>query len=109
MLCFQDGSKTEDVNLERGIIYIPSSRKSNSRTLELKSFQVLEFQNYLSQSRDKLRELKEEESTIFLVEGNIKIIIANLLKRLKGINADITSTRQIRTSVIGLWLKQYGN
>ena len=46
----------ENINLEEGTIYIKSGRKTNSRTLKLKSKQVFLIMNYLQNDRPKLLE-----------------------------------------------------
>ncbi len=43
-----------------------------------------------------------------LIVGSIGNILATIIRHLKGLNTYITSTKQIRTSVITNWLKQYG-
>ena len=44
------------VKLKEGKIYIPGNRRRNSRTLELKSFQVMELHEYLTETRPKILE-----------------------------------------------------
>lgn len=114
LLCFQGLSttdikllKVENINLYEGTIYIPSAKKTNSRTLDLKPFQVLEFQEYLNTTQPKLKQLKQDDSEA-LFSGNINNMLNKLLKHLQGSNGNVSSTQQIRVSVITNWLKQYG-
>ena len=44
----------EHLELYKGKIYIPSTRRSNSRTMELKSWQVLDLLEYINEIRPKI-------------------------------------------------------
>jgi len=48
--------KLEHILLDKGKVYIPSTRKTNSRTLELKSNQILPLVHYLDKHRLILQE-----------------------------------------------------
>lgn len=113
LLCFQGLSttdirllKAEHISLDNGTIYIPSAKKTNSRTLELKPFQILELQEYLSITQPRLKQLKQDDSDA-LFSGNVNNMLNKLVKHLQGLNGNISTTQQIRVSVITNWLKQY--
>jgi site-specific recombinase XerD len=91
------------VNLNEGIIYIPSTTRSNSRELKLSSQQIITLHTYIHGGvRDKFI-CKNE----FLFAGNLHNIINLLLEELKGINLQIKNAQHIRASVILYWLRQH--
>lgn len=91
------------VNLSDGIIYIPSTARSNSRELKLSSQQIITLHTYIhGGTRDKLKPQGEE-----LLPGNLHNTISLLSEELKGINPQIKNAQHIRASVILHWLRQY--
>jgi site-specific recombinase XerD len=91
------------VNLNDGIIYIPSTARSNSRELKLSSQQIITLHTYIHGGiRDKFKPQAEE-----LFIGNLHNIINLLLEELKGINLQIKNAQHIRASVILYWLRQH--
>jgi site-specific recombinase XerD len=91
------------INLNEGIIYIPSTTRSNSRELKLSSQQIITLHTYIHGGvRDKFN-CKSE----FLFAGNLHNIINLLLEELKGINPQIKNAQHIRASVILYWLRQH--
>lgn len=113
------------VKLKQGRIHIPGSRKSGSRELELKPFQILELHEYLMKVRPKiLKQLKEpkparkpdkinqkrlKDQLFISINGseNIKNSLLHMFKGLQKENPQVTSPKQIRSSVITWWLKNY--
>jgi site-specific recombinase XerD len=99
------------INLNEGIIYIPSTARSNSRELKLSNQQILTLHTYIHGGvRDKLKRNSsppsgELEGALFA--GNLHNIINLLLEELKGINPQIKNAQHIRASVILHWLRQY--
>jgi integrase/recombinase XerD len=91
------------INLNEGIIYIPSTARSNSRELKLSTQQILTLHTYIhGGTRDKLKP-KEER----LFAGNLHNTVCLLIEELKGINPQIKNAQHIRASVILYWLRQY--
>jgi site-specific recombinase XerD len=91
------------VNLNEGIIYIPSTTRSNCRDLKLSSQQIITLHTYIHGGiRDKFI-CKSE----FLFAGNLHNIVQLLIEELKGINLQIKNAQHIRASVILHWLRQY--
>lgn len=90
------------INLSEGIIYIPSTSRSNSRELRLTTPQILSLHHYIYQTRNELQP-KEEE----LLPGNVRNILNLLIEELKGINPKIKNALHIRSSVILHWLRQH--
>ncbi len=103
--------KIENIQLYKGKIDILGTRKSNGRLLELKPWQLMELMEYINEIRPKiLEENYRETNQLFLPLGtslNLQNILAKITKELKQINNKFNSTKQIRTSVIINWLKQY--
>lgn len=64
--------ETNDIDLEKGEIYIKSSSKLNSRTLKIKSKQILIFHKYINELRPKLMR-KSTELALSGVEGKLII------------------------------------
>lgn len=111
------------VTLKEGKIYIPGNRRRNSRTLELKPFQILELHEYLTEIRPRiLNEITapkpsrkpaninqtQLESQLFIsINGSesIKSSLLHLFKAVQRINPSITSAKQVRQSAVTYWLK----
>jgi site-specific recombinase XerD len=95
--------ETNHVNLNEGIIYIPSTTRSNSRELKLSSQQIITLHTYIHGGvREKF---KPQAEKLFI--GNLHNIINLLLEELKGINPQIKNAQHIRASVILYWLRQH--
>lgn len=91
------------IDLPEGMIYIPSTARSNSRTLSLHRQQILSFHHYLhGGTRDNLNPRADE-----LLGGNMHNIVNLLTQELKGINPQVKNALHIRGSVILHWLRQY--
>jgi Site-specific recombinase XerD len=111
------------LRLKEGKIYIPGNRRRNSRTLELKPFQILELHEYLTEVRPRILDevtaprparkpakINEEqlESQLFIsISGSesIKNSLLHLFRTVRKLNPSITSAKQIRQSAITYWLK----
>jgi integrase/recombinase XerD len=99
----------EDLQLYKGKIYIKSGARSNSRTLELKSWQVIELLEYVKEIREEIKTRRNVESERLFIPNNARLgnTIQLILKKLKTINHKVTNGNQLRASVITNWLKQY--
>lgn len=103
----------KDIDLMNGKIYIPGSRTTNGRTLDLKPQQLLLFQNYLTNIRPAILQNGHKANNYFLVNaGNGKGIMSNvisvLIRKLRYKYPKLKSLQQIRQSVITEWLKKHG-
>jgi site-specific recombinase XerD len=95
--------ETMHINLNEGTIYIPSTTRSNSRTLPLHMQQVLTLHNYIHGGvRDKLNPNGEK-----LIAGNVYNVVCAMMEEIKGINPQIKNAQHIRASVLLQWLKQH--
>jgi len=105
----------KDVKLHEGKVFIPGSRRSNERTLKLASVQMMDLMSYIHTTRKELinhsQKAKEETSQqLFTSAGksqSISNVMHKLMEKLKTQNPNIENAKQIRTSVITGWLKQY--
>jgi integrase/recombinase XerD len=97
---------TADVKLQEGKIFVPGSKHSNSRRLELKSFQVMELHEYITRIRPGLITTPTDQLFISM-EGstNMKNSLHHMFRALKRTNPGIRNAKQIRASVITAWLK----
>ena len=100
------------INLNEGIIYIPSTARSNSRELKLYTQQILTLHTYIhGGTRDKLfknnvgNSPPSEGRGEALFAGNLHNTISLLSEELKGINPQIKNAQHIRASVILHWLR----
>ena len=89
------------ISLGGGTVYIPSTNRGNSRTLQLLPVQILPIHEYLEQTRPQLKPKGEE-----LFVGSLYNIVDRLVQELQGINPAIANALHIRGSVIINWLKQ---
>ena len=108
----------KDLKLKDGNIYIAGSRKSNERTLELKSNQIIELMEYQYTTRNELLKYQKEETDLLFLStpiagklqatGNGELQIwKSLIKDIRKYNPKLINFKQVRTSVITHWLKQY--
>lgn len=98
--------KEEHIELYKGKIHIPRTKRTNGRTLELKPWQLMEMMEYIQQIRPKIVP-KGEENLFTSSYGNTNInnVIKKISEELKLINYSYQNAIQIRNSVIVNWLK----
>ncbi len=108
----------KDIQLREGNIYITGSRKSNERSLALKPHQIMELMEYQLNIRNQLQKLNPNPTEQYFlptpaigktnISNNNSI---NIWKRLsqdiKQANSKFINFKQVRSSVITHWLKQY--
>jgi site-specific recombinase XerD len=100
--------KEEHLQLNKGKIYVPSTKRSNARELELKSWQIMEFIEYQNEVRPILQKrLVNYSEQLFPINTRFNTITYQITKKLKKINHKIKNPKQIRASVITNWLGQY--
>jgi len=88
--------ETNHINLAEGKIYVPSTRKSNARTLKLQANQILPIKTYIEEIKPKPYLFPSKKQSD---------MICNIVSQAKKLNPEIIDSRQIRTSVIMNWLK----
>lgn len=93
--------ETNHINLAEGKIYVPSTRKSNARTLKLQANQILPIKNYIESLP------QAERSRSLFPTRKHSDMVCKIVQQIKKNHPEIIDSRQIRTSVIMNWLKQY--
>lgn len=103
--------RIQDVDLERGKIYIEGKTRSNDRTLKLEPVQILYFQKYINQTRRIIQDITGNQSEHMFSTLKNSPHFANSLKTLmvhaKKLNSKVKNPVQIRASVLTHWLKKY--
>jgi len=99
--------KEDHLELYKGKIYVPSTAKSNNRTLELKPWQVIELLEYINEYRPKLQKHKSiyNEALFPTNSSHFGPIIHTLIKNLRYTNQKVKNVNQLRASVITIWLE----
>ena len=99
----------EHLELYKGKIYVPSTRRNNSRTMELKSWQVLDLLEYINEIRPEIAKYNQIHNEQLLIPQNHfnDLIRIGILRNLKKINHKVTNVNHLRASVIVNWLKQF--
>lgn len=100
----------QDIKLREGKIDVPGGKRSNGRTMQLESHQVMDIYDYTLQVRPEL--LKRTNPTdnflsVSTVTGYVSNLMTALIKKLKEVNPNVLNPKQIRASVITKWLKMY--
>ncbi len=95
--------KPENLKLTEGKIYVPGSRKSNGRWLELKPFQILGLHDYV-------KTIEKDKPLFTGKRGSQKLgnTIVEIFRELKKLNPKAKHAMQIRSSVITNKLKTTG-
>jgi integrase/recombinase XerD len=97
------------LDLEKGTVRMLPTKQSNSRTLELKPFQVLELYRYQLEVRPKLLDERTTENPKLFISTGSSAKLQNTLQilsnQLKKEHSFFAGFPQIRASVIANWLK----
>ncbi|MEW7279208.1 tyrosine-type recombinase/integrase [Aquimarina sp. 2201CG1-2-11] len=99
--------KEEHLELHKGKIHIPSTRRSNRRTLKLQPSQILELIKYTTKARIYLSKRSNTTNNEQLFYGTLNLtrsITRRIIKTLKNYNRKVKSYSQLRSSVIVNWL-----
>ncbi len=100
--------RAEDLRLNKGKLYVPSTRKSNARELELKSWQMMGLMEYQSEIRPLLQKrINNYNEQLFPLNTRFTVITSGIIKKLRNYNRKVDNIKQLRASVITGWLKQY--
>ncbi len=115
--------EVDNIQLYKGKVTVPGTKKSNTRDIELKPFQLMEFMEYINEVRPKLVKIRKKlspsggdaegrggEQLLLPIGKSFKLhnTLHKITKELKEINNKFTDVKQIRTSVIINWLKVHG-
>ena len=100
--------KIEHLQLSKGKIYVPSTKRSNARELELKPWQIMEFMEYANEVRPIIQnKIGNHSEQLFNTNARFNAIVYQIFKKLKKYNQKAENIKQIRASVITNWLGQY--
>lgn len=97
--------ETGHLNLSEGKIYIPSGRKSNSRSLRLQAMQILPLKTYLEEIRPELLEKRNLQSTYLFPVKKSSDLVCKIVEAVQKIHPEIKDSCQLRISVLMNWLK----
>lgn len=99
----------EHLDLYKGKIYIPSTKRSNSRTMELKSWQVMDLLEYVNEIRPQIaKHTKTENEQLLIPQTHFNDLVrVGILRKLKKINNKVVNVNHLRASVIVNWLGHY--
>ena len=100
----------EHMQLEKGRVDVPSTRRSNARTLKLQPCQIMELVRYMERARPYLSKRNKGDNPEKLFFGSIDQmhgITARVLRVLRTNNLKVRGCASIRTSIITNWLKQH--
>ena len=96
--------RVQDINLQQGTVYVPSSRTNAARKLKLESVQILPIQEYFLTTREKVPRCQQQSDKL-VPQSKINDILSRIVEQLKKQYPEIEGSRHIRSSVIMNWLK----
>ena len=99
----------EHIDLRKGRVHIPGTKKTNARTFKLGAGQAYELRDYLDIDRPILQKrIGCDSDALFPMNTNrISCITSPVVKVLRSMNLRVTNLKQIRASVITLWVKEH--
>jgi integrase/recombinase XerD len=98
--------ETSHLHLEKGKIYVPGTRRTNKRILDLKPFQILPLHEYILSGRKVIYENIEDDKKLF-PEKRLKRGMPRIKHMINRYQPRLKSLHQIRASVITSWLNHY--
>ena len=100
--------KTEYLKLSKGKIYVPSTKRSNARELELRPWQIMGLMKYQNEVLPLLQERTGNSTDQFFPTGTrFSVTTSQIIKKLKKYNQKVRDIKQLRASVITNWLGQH--
>jgi len=97
----------EHLQLSQGKIYIPRTRRSNTRTLELKPWQIMELDHYTRELQPILTTRTKNHYHKLFPVSKLTEVVRVTIQNAKNNNRKVTNVYGIRASVISHWLKHY--
>ena len=102
--------RMNDINFEKGTVFIHSQRRSNARYLKLEPMQLLHLHEYIKKHRKKL--LKKRNTDRLFITNNkgvsLEGVFTKILKHIRQYYPQVINLYHLRTSLITHWRKQYG-
>lgn len=103
--------EVKDVKLREGKIEVHGGSKSERRILQLESHQVLEFYDYINNTRKEiLTQSKQQTDKLFVsMEGgeSFSSCMTRIMYWVRRKNKLVVNAKQLRASVIVKWLRMY--
>jgi integrase/recombinase XerD len=93
------------LQLDKGKIYVPSTKRTNKRILDLKSFQILPLHEYLLTERKSLND--EIEGNFLFHKKRLIRGMSRIKKMINRYEPRLNNMAQIRASVITNWLQHH--
>jgi len=99
----------EHIDLGKKKIHIPGTSRSNSRVLKLEDVQLIHLRQYLEHDRAILQtKINCHTEALFpLNTPRFSSITSDITRKLKTLNLKVTNLKQIRASVITLWVQAH--
>ena len=105
-----DRLEPENINLAKGTIHIKRNVKLKQRILKLAACQILPLQEYLTETRKTLQELRKVKTNKLLINTgrveSINELTRELLRELRLEHDFLKSFIQVRNSVISNWITE---
>jgi site-specific recombinase XerD len=99
--------QAEHIKMSDGKIVIKGTRRTNERVLNLHAHQMLPLKQYLDKNKFKDGPLFIEPVKKEISERNVNNRIQYMFGQLRTLNKKVINAKQLRSSVITQWLKQY--
>lgn len=101
--------KVDDINLQRGTIYVASTLRNAPRKIQLKPWQILQLKEYIEEILPIIRKhINVYDERLFPLNTlQFSVLLFPIFNKLKSYNRKVTNNSHLRASVIVNWLKQY--
>lgn len=98
-----------DIDLNNHKIHVSGTKRSNARNLDLNSFQLSVLRQYIDEDRTILQKKINcfTEALFPLNTHRFSCLTADITKKLKMLNLKVTNLRQLRASVLTLWVMKH--
>ena len=96
--------RIEHLQLAKGKLYVPRTRRSNSRVLELKPWQIMELIQYSDRLQPILLTRTHVDVEKLFPVAKFSAVTDVIIKKLKTYNQRVKDANYIRASVITNWL-----
>lgn len=102
----------KDLELRLGKLKVPGTKRSNTRSLQLASHQILDLQEYIEKIRPEILEITKKQSDELFISTGSSLTLNNSLSKLnqylKKHYDYYLNLEQLRQSRIAIWVKQEG-
>lgn len=102
--------RMNDINFEKGTVFIQSQRRSNARWLRLEPMQLLHLHEYIKKHRKKLLK-KRNTDRLFITGGKglgMDGVFTKIQKHVTQRYPQVINLFHLRISLITHWRKEYG-